>query len=81
MFARTRSLLRCGLRPNRKLFRLPIAPAESRSAVVRFRTLAAASAGAVAAGLGLGIALCDEDRLDRWRDRWATGRVVRILYY
>lgn len=32
-----------------------------------------AGGGAVAA-----LSLCDEDRIDRWNDRWATGNVVRV---
>lgn len=41
--------------------------------------LAAAAAAAAAATATIVPSLCDEDRLERWNDRWATGRVVRPL--
>ena len=43
---------------------------------------AAASAAAAAAATTAAIvpSLCEEDRLERWNDRWATGRVVRPMH-
>ena len=58
-------------------------PATSSSSKLAALVAASASAAALAAAAAAAAAaagaatLCDEDRLDRWRDRWATGRVVR----
>lgn len=43
---------------------------------------AAASAAAVVAATTAAASvpsLCEEDRMERWNDRWATGRVVRVF--
>ena len=52
-----------------KVTRSPKIVASSAAAAV----FAACVAGAAA------VALCEEDRLERWNNRWATGNVVRLL--
>ena len=90
MFAHTRSSLRGGFcRPLAHVASYGLEKAASRTAVaiaskqtlsnksLLLAAAASAAAAAVATTAVIVPSLCEEDRLEGWNDRWATGRVVR----
>ncbi|CAM9156361.1 unnamed protein product, partial [Ectocarpus sp. 6 AP-2014] len=49
---------------------------KARPTALAVATATAAAAAAAAAATAAVVTVCDEDRLERWNDRWATGRVA-----
>lgn len=68
--------------PRRLLSNSPNIYQETRSPKIglRFSAYTVAFAGCVT-GAAAVVTLCEEDRLERWSDRWATGKVVRLVKF
>lgn len=95
MFAQTRSPMKIIFRlpparaafrrldgASRKVTNVGAYQAQSKAGVGPTLLLAASAAAAAAATTAaIAPSLCEEDRLGRWNDRWATGKVVRFLLH